>query len=158
MVRSVLSVCLLSLSLNCRWTWSNLLLWCGPFSLKWLPPPPLVIKRQWETGGTTSSTRPDSTWPGVTTVFTHPHTYHTGRGSHSMTFRRLIWIFLDLDCPWTICDGDIQSCFGHFCVKIFPVWDIVSMSLLVKISSLVSWKLSDWFTSWLILQVWISSK
>lgn len=79
MVRSKLSLCLLSLGLNCGWTWSNLLLWCGPFSLKWLPPPTLVIKRLWEAGGTTSYSRQDSTWPGVTAVFTHPHTYRTGR-------------------------------------------------------------------------------
>lgn len=57
MVWSVLSVCLLSLGLNCGWTWSNLLLWCGPFSLKLLPPPSVLIKSQWETGGTTSYTR-----------------------------------------------------------------------------------------------------
>lgn len=62
--KSALPVCLLSLSLNCGWTWSNLFLWCGPFSLKWLPPPSLLIKRQWETGGTTSYTRLDSAWPG----------------------------------------------------------------------------------------------
>lgn len=55
---------------------STFMMW--PIFIKIPPRPPHpVIKRQWETGGT----RPDSTWPGVTTMFTHPHTHHAGRGS-----------------------------------------------------------------------------
>lgn len=94
MVRSRLSVCLLSLGLNCGWTWSNLLLWCGPFSLKCPPPTYTLIKRLWEAGGTTSYSRPDSTWPGVTAMFTHPHTYRTGR---VQTWCGEGWLNLHLD-------------------------------------------------------------
>lgn len=80
---------------------STFMMW--PIFIK-MPPPPPVIKRQWETGGTTSYTRPDSTWPGVTTMFTHPHTYHTGRGSDNKTCRKRIkttarqYIMVMLNC------------------------------------------------------------
>lgn len=72
-----------------------------------LPPPPLIIKRQWETGGTTSYTRPDSTWPGgYHNVYTPTHLLHS-QGFKQCDFfsffkRFDMNIFLEWSCQWII--------------------------------------------------------
>lgn len=113
--------------MNCGWTWSKPLLWCGPFSLKRLPPPSLVIKRLWEASGTTSYTRQDSTYPGgYHNVYSPTHLPHK-------------WSFSEVTSEhWCVYLWHNQPRNPYFCT-----YYLNSSLLLLSVGSLTLWKEND---------------